>query len=161
MHLSPKVNLNFPISLPGNGGTSVAPPPGNADSNPVAPPTLDLAPVLDSIKDLEYCICPSTREVLIPIPLGSGDSGTYALPDKTRIVKISLFQVPQTPKSIAGVNGPNVYFAGWAWFRSGGSNFTREPIDAIEKYYALPQRANGFSFTCQNGYKAIVIAYHG
>lgn len=145
-----KVAINIPIS--GGGGTT------------------DLKPALDAIADLkkeveECCdryhpfsdLLTSDYDIAT---LGSGSSGSFNLPAKAYRVVLQITNPDSPGRSQAGINAPNVLYAGWAWFFSGGGMATRHPIDSPIKSFEVPARSDDkFAYTLNGSYNANVVCY--
>lgn len=154
--LSPSINVGVP-------GDPRPNPPRLPDNRAKDPDLSELYRRLRDIRDeldvIEECAC-KPDEVLTPVSLGSGRSGTFALPQKTRFVVLQITQDALKPKDQQGLNAPTVLYAGWAWYRNVLSGMgDRQPVDARNKFYPTPERANAFCFTLYEGYLATAIAY--
>lgn len=116
----------------------------------------------EDVEDAKQCACdePPT-ESLVPDLLGSGNSGDFLLPERTKFVRLSISAQPANPRRQNGVNAPDVLYAGWAWYKYLNGCATREPIDAADKAYLVPddQEPARFAFTCQTGFTAVATAY--
>lgn len=154
--LSPSINFGVP------GDPRPNPPrlPDNAAKDPdLSELYRRLRGIEDDLQTIEECAC-KTDEVLTPVNLGSGRSGTFTLPQKTRFVVLQITQDSLKPKDQQGLNGPTVLYAGWAWYRNVLSGMSeRQPVDARNKFYVTPDQANAFCFTLYEGYLATAVAY--
>lgn len=157
----PDVNINLP------GGTRQLPPVDEQPTGtppalpPAKPPVLncpevDLSGVISLLMDIKECAC-EEEGTIVQVAYTAARSRTIALPPKTKRVKLFLIDIPGNAKTEAGMNGPDVYYAGWTSFRFAGTNSLRNPIDYEEKVFICPEGANGFAFTCRTGYTASLL----
>ena len=76
-----------------------------------------------------------------------------------RYVKIDLEEIPKYVRVQYGITSPNVVYAGWFEFRSGGHCFPREPIHFSSNIFRAPPGADGYAYTLTNdvqGYATVV-----
>lgn len=153
LELSPE--LNIPITIGG----------GTTSPNPNDPVTVepDLDPELladrfdrieDLLKELEDCACDDKDLAgLTATPGVNARSQCISVPiSRNRYVALAVTQIPPNAKSQSGDSAPDVYFAGWAWFKSGDYMSERLPIDAEGKLFKNPGGFETFCYTMQNGY---------
>ena len=116
----------------------------------------------EDVNDAKECACDEPpSESLVPDLLGSGNSGDFLLPEGTKFVRLSISTQPANPRKQAGNSGPDVLYAGWAWYKYLNGTATREPIDAADKAFLVPEKQDParFAFTCYTGFTAVATAY--
>lgn len=162
------ININNNIQI--GGGNNYFPVPDPRPNPPTLPPgksvDTDLTELYRRVNDLrerlvriEECAC-DTDPVLTPVNLGSGNSGSFTLPAKTKFVVLTLTTIPGNRKEQGGLNAPDVLYAGWAWFRGVLNSLgERTPVDASAKYYQVNPQANTFCFTLYAGFVGQAVAY--
>lgn len=134
-------------------------PPGQSTDTDLTEVYRRLRNITERLVRIEECAC-DVPEVLTPVNLGSGNSGTFTLPNKTRFVVLTITGTPQNPKSQTGFNAPNVLYGGWAWFRNTLNSMSeREPVDAAVKYFLPTEHSTAFCYTLYGGYSGSAVAY--
>lgn len=121
----------------------------------------DIKDDLDELKKDKKPAPPPPPDEVSTVTLVTANSGTLLLPAKTFKVTLELTERPSQEKIQYGMQGSDVIYAGWAWFRGGLLMSERMPVDAPKKVFAIPERiADGFDFTLYAGYTAIIRAYY-
>lgn len=116
----------------------------------------------EDVQDAKECACDEEpSESLVPDLLGSGASGDFVVPERTRYVRLSISTQPTNPRRQNGLSAPDVLYAGWAWYKYLNGTGERLPIDAAEKAFVVPseEEPSRFAFTCQTGFTAVATAY--
>lgn len=90
--------------------------------------------------------------------LGGGVGGSLGLPPRTRFVRVTVTQDPNSVKEQFGAGGPDVLYAGWcSW--GVGSPGDRTPISYRVSTFAVPPGANLFTWTIYTGGFAEIDAF--
>lgn len=168
---SPTLEIPVGVNLPGSDPRT-NPPTALPITKPSAGtcPDVNLQPVLDQLdiikKEVEECcdryhpfsdLLTSDYDVQT---LGSGSSGVFNLHEKAYRVVLTITNPEAKGRSQGGGLAPEVLYAGWAWFKSGGGMLDRAPIDSPIKAFDVPARCDGtFAFTLNGIYNANVICY--
>lgn len=168
---SPTLEIPVGVNLPGSDPRT-NPPAALPITKPSAGtcPDVNLQPVLDQLdiikKEVEECcdryhpfsdLLTSDYDVAT---LGSGSSGAFNLPAKAYRVVLQITNPDSPGRSQAGINAPDVLYAGWAWFVSGGGMTIRLPVDSPIKSFEVPARSDDkFAYTLNGSYNANVVCY--
>lgn len=147
--------VSFPINLP----------PGTPPTRPTLQPTeecpcppVDLKGVIDRLELIKkYTRRPKTK--LTVQGVGSGDSGSYTLPPRTRFVTVTVTSIPKAKRiQSGGSSGPDVYHQGWCAIGRNGQYGERIPLSYLEDAFPVPEGCDSFSFTMYAGGSAVVSA---
>lgn len=156
----PSIDINLPGS--GTDGRNNPPPAQPIERSDECPDidqiTTDLEEVIELLEDIKECACEDTEE--IQVVLGVANSGILTSPSLDIVsVRLILEEIPETIRTQSGgANAPDVYYAGWCSFGTGGGNFgDRIPVSYIGNSYIAPEGARQFSFTLQQGVTALPI----
>lgn len=170
------VEINPTINLPGSGPRTIEPQPNGPQPPPLPPsrppsnpgsqggscpdpcPDIDLDPVISRLELIKkYVRRPKTS--LTVQGVGSGDSGSFTLPPKTRFVTVVVTSTPPTKRQQSGgSSGPDAYHQGWCAVGRGESYGERIPLSYLENCYVVPPGCDSFSFTMYSGGTAVVSA---
>ena len=148
------------VNLPGLPGGRPRPPalPPSGGNCPDPCPPVDLKPLRDSLGRIEKYTRRSNVALNAQV-IGSGDSGSYRLPDRTKFVTVSV-TVPPPNKRIqsGGTVGPDVYHQGWCAVGRSFRYGERIPLSYLQNVYPVPDGCDSFSFTLYDGGSATVQA---
>jgi hypothetical protein len=108
----------------------------------------------DLLQDLEDCACDdSDLGALVATPGNNANSQCVSISvGRNKFCAIAITQRPTNEKSQAGLNAPDVLYAGWAWFKTGDYLFERTPVDCEGKIFKNPGNASAFCYTLYAGY---------
>ncbi|MGL5936069.1 MAG: hypothetical protein ACRCZI_10680, partial [Cetobacterium sp.] len=122
-------------------------------------PDVDLDPVIDKLNQLLDCACDDDSGFqFINGSVAEGNNGTILLPVDAYAVRVTLLDMPITPKKEwGGGQAPDVYYAGWTSMMAFGGSRLREPIDYQEKTFLVEPSTTAFSWTCRQFYTASVL----
>jgi hypothetical protein len=140
---------------------------GNGKGNPNTNPPISPAPGLDGeliadrfdriedlLEDLENCACnDADLSTLVATSGNNANSQCVSISvGRNKFCAIAITQRPANEKSQAGLNAPDVLYAGWAWFKTGDYLFERAPVDCEGKIFKNPGNASAFCYTLYAGY---------
>lgn len=166
VHL-PSINIGFSF---GDRGVEVFPtlPPANdprrfplPDTRQPEPivrrqPERDFSDLKKLLEDIKDCTC-EQEGTLNSIEYFPSRSRTVNLPPRTKYCTLTLTANNTPYKHAAGINAPDVVYAGWCSFWIAGSPEKRVPIDYETNCYLPPSKdASKFSYTCRVGCEAIL-----
>lgn len=103
-------------------------------------------------------------------PIGSGlldpqlidsavNSGDYDNLPQITWASIELSVIPTNASRQKGMIAPDIVYAGWAGFKSGGFYLPREPVHLQKSAFRAPAGADGFYFTLYSGFLGNITAY--
>ena len=144
---APTVNLP---GLPGGRPRPPALPPSGGNCPDPCEPT-DLTPVINRLEQVKkYVRRPKT--VLNAQGLGSGNSGTFNLPPRTKFVTVDVTVAPANVRvQSGGGQAPNVQHQGWSAIGRGSKFGERIPLSYGANVYPVPVECDSFSFTLYAG----------
>jgi hypothetical protein len=140
---------------------------GNGKGNPNTNPPISPAPGLDGeliadrfdriedlLEDLENCACnDADLSTLVATSGNNANSQCVSISvGRNKFCALAITQRPVNEKSQAGLNAPDVLYAGWAWFKTGDYLFERAPVDCEGKIFKNPGNASAFCYTLYAGY---------
>lgn len=103
-------------------------------------------------------------------PIGSGllnpqlidsavNSGDYDNLPQIYWASIELSVIPTNASRQKGMIAPDIVYAGWAGFKSGGFYLPREPVHLQKSAFRAPPGADGFYFTLYSGFLGNITGY--
>lgn len=170
VHL-PTINIGFSF---GDGGVEVFPtlPPADdprrfplpdvrqPEPRVVRAPERDFSDLKKLLEDIKECTC-TEEGTLNSIEYLPARSRTVNLPPRVTLCTLTLTSSDTPYKRAAGLNGPDVIYAGWCSFWISGAPAKRVPIDYETNSYLPPQASpDKFSYTCRVGCEAILKVFY-
>lgn len=86
-------------------------------------------------------------------------SGEETVGIEIAYITLELTLIPANAKTQFGVNGPDVYYAGWFEFRTEGFFYVRQPIHWQKNIFVPPKGATGYAYTLYTGFNGIIRTY--
>lgn len=80
--------------------------------------------------------------------------------DKLDYIQIDVTSVPSNAPSQEGKPGDDIYFPGFAEFKSGGYNYPRIPLHFKKNLLRAPDGADGYAVRIYDGYKGKVTVFY-
>lgn len=74
-------------------------------------------------------------------------------------IVLTLTEIPANAKTQFGVDGPDVYYAGWFEFCTAQFYYVRQPIHWQNNIFIPPKGATGYAYTLYNGFSGIIRTY--
>lgn len=87
------------------------------------------------------------------------NSGEEDIGIEIAYITLTLTDIPANAKTQHGVNGPDVYYAGWFEFRTEGFFYPRQPIHWQSNIFIPPKGATGYAYTLYAGFSGIIGTY--
>lgn len=94
----------------------------------------------DRLDGLIECLDFNQLKLGPEVSLGSGVTGTVALPARAIAIKLTAATPTPSNRSLRqdGGDTPDVIQGGWCWLRYGGGMYLRTPLDAEQKLVVIP-----------------------
>jgi hypothetical protein len=147
-----------PLYLPDPRPNPPLLPPGGSTDVDLSDLYNRLRDVKELAEDIKACACEEFS--LTPVGLSQGRSGTVSLPPLTEFVVLEMIETPPGAKFQAGLDAPDVLYAGWAWYGYQPNHLSqRDPVDASRKAFFPTFAPAQFSWTLYAGFRARVTAY--